>query len=252
VTETIASKILNTNLPVQIYLPPCHDAVRFRYPALYLIQGTAFYIGEWMEDGVTRVADLQIHLGIVPPFIIVMPASDLDRGGASKYHWSTGGKGSWEDFILTELLPVIESKYGAWDNREGRAIGGISRGGYWSLQIAFANPDIFGIVGGHSPSITSAQLIGTPANFSMLSFVKSPDGLRNTRIWLDAGDTDWARIGAGNLSRELEQRGITHTLSIGSGGHTDDYWASRMPDYVTWYALSFPKVILADSTRTTP
>jgi hypothetical protein len=86
----------------------------------------------------------------------------------------------------------------------------------------------------------------------MLSFVKSPDGLRNTRIWLDAGDTDWARIGAGNLSRELEQRGITHTLSIGSGGHTDDYWASRMPDYVTWYALSFPKVILADSTRTTP
>ena len=256
ITETIQSKVLNTNLPVQIYLPPCYDKSRYMYPTLYLIQGSAYYIGEWIEDGVTRIADLQINLGILPPFIIVMPASDLDRGNASKYTYSVGGDASWEGFMLNELLPLIESQYGAWPHREGRAIGGISRGAYWSLQLAFANPDKFGIVGAHSPSITSAKLIGVPANFSMLSILKPPNTLENTRIWLDAGNLDWAQAGAMQLSRELDQRGFAHQFSIGQGSHLDEYWASRMSDYLIWYASGWPRGILVkpatSPTRTQP
>ena len=247
VTDTISSKVLGYLLPVHVYLPPCYDGTRYTYPALYLIQGSAFALGEWVMDGVPRVADLQMSLGILPPFIVVMPGSDLNGGGGGRYLYSTGGKGSWEDFMLNELVPMIETKYSAWPSREGRAIGGISRGGYWSLEIGFTHPDLFSAVGGHSPSITPDKLIGVSANFSMLSFVKSMDTLKTTRIWLDSGSTDWAQNGVNRLSKDLDAKGIAYSVSSGDGGHEDAYWASRVPDYLAFYSANWPHTARAKS-----
>ncbi|MCL5994532.1 MAG: esterase family protein [Chloroflexi bacterium] len=248
VTDTVQSKVLAREMQVHVYLPPCYDKSIYVYPALYLIQGSAFRFGEWVEDGVPRIADLHMSLGILPPFIIVMPASDLEGGNYSKYTYSVKGKGSWEDFIVNELVPTIEDRYGAWKNRAGRAIGGISRGGYWSLEIGFANPDKFSAVGGHSPSIMPDKLIGTPANFSMLSLAKSIDALKSVRIFLDAGDRDWAQSGVKRLSSDLDAKGISYTASSGEGGHEDSYWASRVPDYLAFYSDTWP---IAPRTRST-
>ena len=241
ITDTIASKVLGLSLPVHVYLPPCYDGDRYTYPALYLIQGSAFSLGEWVADGVPAVADEQMGKGTLPPFIIVMPGSDLNASNGGKYLYSSGGKGSWEDFIVNELTPMIQTKYSAWSSREGRAIGGISRGGYWSLEIAFTHLDMYGAVGGHSPSITSDKLIGTPAGFSMLSYVKSIDALKTQRIFLDAGSTDWAQSGVDKLSGDLDAKGITYTVSSGDGGHEDAYWSSRIPDYLAFYSANWPK-----------
>jgi enterochelin esterase-like enzyme len=249
-TDTVQSKVLGRSLQVHVYLPPCYNAAKHVYPTLYLIQGSAFRFGEWVEDGVPRIADLHMSLGILPPFIIVMPASDLEGGNYSKYTYSVKGKGSWEDFMVNELVPAIESRYSAWKDRAGRAIGGISRGGYWSLQIGFANPDKFSAVGGHSPSITSAQLIGVPANFSMLSLAKSIEALKTQRIYLDAGDRDWAQVGARRLAADLDAKGITYTLSIGEGAHLDSYWASRVPDYLAFYSATWPRIARAKPATT--
>ncbi len=249
ITDTITSRVLGHALPVQIYLPPCYDSTRFTYPALYLIQGSAFTIGEWAADGVTQVADREMSAGSLPPFIIVMPASDLDYGDSSVYTYSSGGKGSWEDFMINDLIPVIESKYGAWPSREGRAIGGISRGGYWSLEIGFTHSDLFAAIGGHSPSITADELIGAPANFSMVSYIRSLDLVKTTRIFLDAGSTDWAQRGVTQLTSDLDARGITYTVSSGEGGHDDTYWASRIPDYLAFYSANWPHTAPARPAR---
>lgn len=250
VTDTIASKVLGLSLPVHVYLPPCYDGERYTYPALYLIQGSAFSFGEWVVDGVPTAADEQMGKGALAPFIIVMPGSDLNASNGGKYLYSSSGKGSWEDFIVNELTPMIEAKYSAWASREGRAIGGISRGGYWSLEIAFTHLDMYSAVGGHSPSITSDKLIGTSAGFSMLSFVKSMDTLKTQRIFLDAGATDWAQSGVKKLSGDLDAKGITYTVSSGDGGHEDAYWSSRIPDYLTFYAANWPKEPRAKSGTT--
>jgi enterochelin esterase-like enzyme len=248
ITETIQSTVLGLSLPVHVYLPPCYDGERYSYPALYLIQGSAFALGEWVVDGVPAVANEQMSKGTLAPFIVVMPGSDLNASSGGKYLYSSSGKGSWEDFMVNELVPMIEAKYSTWASREGRAIGGISRGGYWSLQIAFTHPDMFSAVGGHSPSITSNMLIGTSANFSMLSFVKSMDSLKDMRISLDAGATDWAQAGVSKLSSDLDAQGITYTVSSGDGGHEDAYWSSRVPDYLTFYAANWPKEPRARTT----
>ncbi|GIV85816.1 MAG: hypothetical protein KatS3mg052_2823 [Candidatus Roseilinea sp.] len=239
ITETLDSDITVVPITVHIYLPPCYDPERYAYPTLYLIHGTAFEQGGWLYNGVPRVADVQMSLGVLPPFIIVMPGADMRAGEASRYSWTNTGPGSYDDFVVNELLPYIDQNYSTWANREGRAIGGISRGGYWSIEIAFAHPDLFSAVGGHSPSVFT-RLVGVPPNFSMLSMARSIDALRDLRIWLDSGDADWAKVDMRKLMDDLDAAGVPYHAEIGEGGHEDSYWTSRVPDYLAFYAASWP------------
>ena len=237
-TMTVASKIIATNLRVQVYLPPCYRKDRV-YPTLYLIQGSNHEFCGWTEFGVPRVADMQMSLGMLPPFIIVMPASGQNANDV--YARSLSGSGSWEDFFINELVPYIDKNFNTWKSREGRAIGGISRGGYWSIQIAFAHPNMFSVLGGHSPSITD-KLVGVPANFSMLSWAKSVDDLRSMRIWLDAGKTDWAQRDVKKLSGDLDNIKIAYQVSSGDGSHEDSYWTGRIAEYLAFYAATWPRI----------
>ncbi len=244
ITETLASNVTVVPITVHIYLPPCYDPDRYAYSTLYLIHGTAFEQGGWLYDGVPRVADVQMSLGVLPPFIIVMPGADMRAGEASKYSWTNMGRGSYEDFIVNELVPYIDRNYSTWASREGRAIGGISRGGYWAIEIAFAHPDLFSAVGGHSPSVFT-QLVGVPPNFSMLSMARSIDELHNLRIWLDAGDQDWARVDMQKLMGDLDDVGVPYYADIGEGGHEDSYWTSRVPEYLAFYSSAWPRTARA-------
>lgn len=241
ITETLDSSVTVVPITVHIYLPPCYDPERYTYPTLYLIHGTAFEQGGWLYDGVPRVADLQMSVGVLPPFIIVMPGADMRAGEASKYSWTNTGRGSYEDFVVNELIPYVDQNYSTWASREGRAIGGISRGGYWAIEIAFAHPDLFSAVGGHSPSVF-AKLVGVPPNFSMLSMARSIDELHDLRIWLDAGDADWAKGDMQKLMGDLDEAGVPYYAEVGEGGHEDSYWTSRVPDYLAFYSASWPHI----------
>jgi enterochelin esterase-like enzyme len=244
VTETIDSEVTALPITVHIYLPPCYDAQQYEYPTLYLIHGTEFEQGGFIINGLPRVAELQMGVGTLPPFIIVMPGADMRAGDASKYSWTNWGDGSYGDFITRELVPFVDSKYSTWKSKDGRAIGGISRGGYWSVQIGFSHPELFSAVGGHSPS-TGTMLVNMPAGFTMIQTAKSIDDLRTLRIWLDAGSDDWARIDAKNLADELDENGVSFSLSIGQGSHEDGYWISRFTDYLGFYAHDWPRTARA-------
>lgn len=244
ITETINSAVLGASIGVHVYLPPCYNPDKFIYPALYLIRGTDGY-GNWVKMGLPEAADTQISLGRLPPFVAVMPATDEGGRSGGKYIYSSSGRSSWEGFMLDELVPFIEQKYSVWQDRAGRAIGGISRGGYWSIEIAFQHPDLFSAVGGHSPSITSDMLIGTPAGFSMLSLARSVDAIKTLRIELDAGRDDWAQKGVNKLASDLDAQGLPCTVTSGDGIHSDNYWSSRIADYLAFYAANWPRIARA-------
>ncbi|MCS7324043.1 MAG: alpha/beta hydrolase-fold protein [Anaerolineae bacterium] len=238
VTEVLESRITAAPIVVHVYLPPCYAPEHQRYPVLYLIHGTAYEQGGWFVHGLPQVAETQMAIGALPPFVIVMPGADMRAGERSRYSWTNGGQGSYEDFFVNELMPFIETRYSVMTNREGRAIGGISRGGYWAIEIAFAHPDLFSAVGGHSPSVFT-MLVGVPEDFSMLSWAPSVEALRGLRIWIDAGDRDWARVDAKKLAADLDAAGVPYTLDIGAGSHVDDYWTERLAEYLAFYAAEW-------------
>lgn len=235
ITDTLESPLLSQPLPVNIWLPPCHDPIHAKYPALYLMQGSGYTLGQWLVHGAPQTAQSLIASGMVKPFIVVMPGNDMWIPGQGEYMWTQDGPNSWEGVITRYLVPMVERRYGAQPDRESRAIGGISRGAYWSLEIGFSHPEMFSAVGGHSPATSKDILINEPIDFSMVKFAPSIAALKTQRIWLDAGDTDWARTGMETLAKELKANGVPFIKSIGHGGHEDDLWTSRIYDYMTFY-----------------
>ncbi|HEY3290526.1 MAG TPA: alpha/beta hydrolase-fold protein [Anaerolineae bacterium] len=240
VGDAVKSRTLGVTLPVDIYLPPCYDDKKYTYPTLYLIQGLGYVRGQWADDGVATVADRAILSGQLPPFIMVMPANDSMSGSASRFVYTSRGDNSWEGFITNELIPTMDNRYSTWGNRDGRAIGGISRGGYWALEIAFTHTSLFSAVGGHSPAITSDYLVGTPDDFSMLDLVRTTDSLKSLRIFLDAGLGDVTQNGVYQLASELGAKKLTYVGRIGTGKHDDVYWSSQLGNYLRFYAATWP------------
>jgi enterochelin esterase-like enzyme len=226
---TFPSAILGEEQRYSIYLPPCYRASERLYPTLYLFHGQASW-STWDYLGVAEAADAGIADGTLPPFLMVLP---VDGGLADT---TSGGDRSFEGLVLNELIPVIEDHYCAWPAREGRAVGGISRGGYWSLEIAFRHPDLFRAVGGHSAALFND---GAGPAFNPLTTGLDP-AVADLGIYLDVGDQDWLRQGVMDLHAAMGEAGIDHVWHLNPGAHTEAYWIEHLPDYLRWYASHWP------------
>ncbi len=216
----------------RIYLPPCYGQDGRVYPVLYLLHGNGQDETKWDSVGIDEAADRGVFSRLLPPVIIVMPA-----GGWAMYHTS-GGPWSFEAVIVDYLVPYIDATYCTWRVPAGRAIGGISRGGYWALEIAFRHPADFASVGGHS-----AALLDTAAGPDLNpQYTGLTPGLGALRVYLDAGANDLGVLS--NLERlheDMVDAGIPHEWYLNEGGHDDTYWTSQSANYLAWYAAPWPQ-----------
>ncbi len=210
-----------------VYLPPCYDAdTNTRYPVVYLLHGIPMDERHWLDEGVVAAADKLFSSGELPPFIIVMPHGDYVL-----YTDTSGGDKSFEGVFVNELIPAIDGRYRTLAEAEHRAIGGISRGGVWALEIAFRHSDLFSAVGGHSPALAVNRATD---DFDPMVLVKSAP-IDKLRIFLDAGDRDWTRTETQALSKLLAERYLPHTYTVGKGEHDYPYWASQVEAYLRFY-----------------
>jgi enterochelin esterase-like enzyme len=215
----------------RIYLPPCYAADRHVYPTLYLFAGNIHDESKWDELGVDEAADAAIATGEVAPLLIVM----ADGGWLANN--TSGGPGSFESVVLEDLIPYVENSYCAWAEPAGRAIGGLSRGGYWALEIAFRHPQLFSSVGGHS-----AALLDTYAGPAVNPQQTALDNdLGTLRIYLDIGADDYLRANTVTLHQEMAAHGVPHTWHFNEGRHEDAYWAAHAADYLRWYAAPWSR-----------
>jgi enterochelin esterase-like enzyme len=210
-----------------IYLPPCYDARSdVRYPVVYLLHGIPMNEHHWLDEGLVEAADKLFGSAELPPFLIVMPHGDYGL-----YTDTSGGDKSFEGVFVNELVPAIDKRFRTRADAEHRAIGGISRGGVWALEIAFTHPDLFSAVGGHSPALAVNR--ATDSYDPMLLAKSAP--IEQLRIFLDAGDRDWTRTETQALSKILTERYIPHTYTVGKGDHDYPYWATQVEAYLRFY-----------------
>lgn len=210
-----------------VYLPPCYDAnSEDRYPVVYLLHGIPMDERHWLDEGLVEAADQLFGAGELPPFIIVLP-----HGEYSLYTATSGGDRSFEGVLVDELIPEIDGRFRTQADAEHRALGGISRGGVWALEIAFNRPDLFSAVGGHSPALAVNR---AAAQYDPMALAQSAP-IDQLRIFLDAGDRDWTRTETQYLSKVLTERHIPHTYTIGKGDHDYPYWASQVEAYLRFY-----------------
>lgn len=236
--DTFRSAIANETLRYRVYIPPCYQQTQKRYPYAVLLHGAGQNESEWEVIGAIQALDQGFRLGALPPMIIVLP-----------YMGSIGNDNtfppnpSYETVVLEELLPAVERDFCTWNTREHRAIGGISRGGFWAYSIALRHPDVFGIVGGHSAFFPD-NLNEVPAAFNPLELARNSSFLPEARLrmYLDNGANDFAGISQENFSSRLSARGIAHTYVINPvGDHNEAYWSAHVSEYLAFYSRDWPK-----------
>lgn len=215
----------------RIYLPPDYDQSERRYPALYLLHGWPYDETHWDNLGIDNVADVGIVQGALPAHIIVLPGANSN----GLYVSTSGGPHSFEAQIVNELIPHIDATYRTVQTREARAIGGISRGGVWALEIAFSHPDAFATVGAHSPALSANR---APPAYDPFTLLREP-GVETLRIYLSAGDGDWARGETWELHAQLNEQGIPNHFVIHPGVHADPLWAEHLPEYLAFYTAGW-------------
>ena len=227
---TIHSATAGGSMAYQLYFPPCYGQNGRLYPTLYLLPGNIHDEQIWADLGIGQAADAAIQSEAIPPLLIVMPAGGWLANNTS------GGPGSYESFILNELIPHIEQTSCAWPEAAGRAIGGLSRGGYWALSIAFRHPQQFMSVGGHSAALLDTHA-GPDVNPQQTGLTNQ---LHNLRIYLDIGRDDYLINNIRRLHEDMETAVIPHTWVLNDGLHEENYWATHLTDYLHWYTVPWP------------
>lgn len=219
------------DLSYRIYLPPCYEDNGRLYPTLYMLAGNTYTDAIWDIVGLDEAAEAGMQSGELPHMIIVMPYS------GEKLLYTSGGPNSYETVILEDLTRYIEANYCAGSEPALRALGGLSRGGYWSLEIAFRYPDAFVSVGAHSAALLDeyAKPHVNP-QYTALS-----NDLGDLRIYLDIGSEDWVRANTLQLHADMEAAGIPHTWVLNTGMHEEAYWEQHVDEYLIWYSEPWSK-----------
>lgn len=226
---TYKSKTVGSSRKALIYTPPGYSKSK-KYPVLYLLHGIGGDEREWFNGGQPQVIlDNLFAQGKVEPMIVVMP-----NGRAIKDDRATGnimapdkvaGFAAFENDLLNDLIPFIEKKYPVLQDREHRAIAGLSMGGGQSLNFGLGNLDRFAWVGGFSsaPNTKSAQeLFPDPA--------KSKEQLK--LLFISCGDKDGLISFSKRTHEYAKANQVPHIYYVIPGGvHDFNVWKESLYQY---------------------
>lgn len=148
-TVPFRSRLMGAREPFDIILPAGYSTSTRRYPVLYLLHGLGGHYDSWVKN--TRVVADEARY----PLIIVMP-----EGGTGFFIDGSRPHSRWASYILEELIPYVDAHYRTVASRRGRAIAGVSMGGYGALRFGIEDPERFIFAAGLSPALV-AQISDT-------------------------------------------------------------------------------------------
>lgn len=223
--------VVDGDVPVRIYLPPCYELGSTHYPILYVLHGYPLDETHWDGLGIDEVAEEGFREGSWKPFLIVMPRIPDPLNTESD-----GGPGSYEEELLRGLLPYIEKTYHFIGGEKHRALAGVSRGGVWALEIGLRNSDVFDTVAALSPALHVNNPRPSYDPFNLITIVEDLPG----NIFLSAADGEGGfRTKTEELSRLMQELDIQHTYLLTTGVHEDAAWKPIMKDLVEFITASW-------------
>jgi enterochelin esterase-like enzyme len=224
-TVFYSSKTVGNKRRTIIYTPPGFSKNK-KYPVLYLLHGIGGDETEWLKGAQPHVMFDNLYAEKkIEPMIVVMP-----NGRAMKDDRAVGNIfdsvkvqafETFEKDLLNDLIPFIEKTYPVYQNRENRAIAGLSMGGGQSLNFGLGNLDKFAWVGGFSsaPNTKSPELL-----------VPNPADARKklNLLWISCGDKDDLITFSQRTHDYLKANNIPHIYYIEPGVHDFNVWKNDL------------------------
>ena len=217
------SKSVGTKRKMQVYTPPGYSPDK-KYPVLYLLHGIGGEETEWQRFATPNLLeDNLLADGKAVPMIIVMPngrAQKDDRPVGNVYA-SAPAFAAFEQDLLKDVIPTIESRYSVQKDQEHRALAGLSMGGGQSLNFGLGHLDTFTWIGGFSsaPNTKSpADLLPDP------SIAKEKLKL----LWLSVGNKDGLIKISQGVHQYLKDKGVAHVWNVDGHAHDPTEWRNNL------------------------
>ena len=229
--------------PVDVYLPPGYaDNPQQRYPVLYLLHGFPGKPGAFLltvKAGVDE--DELVAQTRMQPVILVMPFGST--GQFTDKEWVNGVRPNegWATFVARDVVRAVDARYRTIATGAGRAIGGLSEGGYGAINIALHHPGEFHMIeswSGYELADPVRSIFGDDSrliadNSPLLRLRAVAPALRRDRtyVWFYVGSSDGKRLREENsdFAAALAHDGIPHQFTFIAGGHNWRVWRDRAP-----------------------
>jgi enterochelin esterase-like enzyme len=232
ITEDLFSAAAGEQLRYSVYLPPCADATSKRYPYVLLMHGSDRTDTHWDNLGMDEAIAVGYALGQIPPVALVLP-----YGGEIANLNYFGPTYSYENVLLNEFMPAVEDRFCLQTTGNSRAIGGISRGGFWAWSLGMRHPERFAAVGGHSP-IFAWEHARTHNPLFLTAEVEITEDF--PRLYVDRGRDDWWAFNIDLMAPQLERHNIPATVLVNENGtHDDTYWRRQLHAYLEFYTADW-------------
>ncbi|MEY2397356.1 MAG: hypothetical protein QOJ00_530 [Actinomycetota bacterium] len=220
-TAKVAANAVNGPHRVRITLPNDYfQSGTTRYPVLYLLHGGAGgNSAQWTTGGGAAEA-----LTDGKPLITVMP-----DGG--KVGWFTNwvnqqqGAQNWRDFHIDQLIPWVDANLRTIATKQGRAIAGLSMGGFGAVRYAQDRPDLFAFVG----SFSGAVDLGDSGTRSVIGEQAVQNGYPANGPFgspFYPFDTTWNQLNP--INRAARLKGVSVALYAGGGSNDQDVLEGTM------------------------
>ena len=235
------SPTLGTSRRMTVYTPPTYGSTDEPYPVLYLLHGMGGDEDAWTTLGrATQILDNLIAKGIAKPMIVVMPNGNAALQSAPGE--SADGfvvpttnlphtmDGTFESSFM-DIVNFVDSNYNTIDNKAGRAVAGLSMGGFHSLNISAMYPDVFDYVGLFSAAIA-------PRSKSNTKFFEERDGkiaelfANNPKLyWIGIGTDDFLFDENVKYRKFLDDNGFVYSYVESDGGHVWKNWRKYLSQF---------------------
>ena len=243
----VPSESLGGTIPVAVLLPSTYPQSDRRYPVLYLLHGggqdhMVFTTRPWFVEQASH------------EIIIVTPSA-----GESWYVNSVADpKAKYEDFVVKDLVTYVDKQYRTVALRQGRAVAGVSMGGWGAMLLGLKHHQLFGTVGAmsapflisrQSPNMdmTSREQQGFGAPGTRERLERDPATLVDAiplesvpRLYLACGNQDLFVTDSRRFVERLTKRKIPYEYrEISPLGHSWEVWDDQIVNFIQIVSASW-------------
>lgn len=245
ILDSLYSESVGGYKKFNVVLPENYNSNEERYKVIFLLHGYSGSHNDWIYK-TSLVKYLKNY-----SFIVVTPEADNSWYSNSPVVRNR----NYEDYIVKELIPYVERKYRVLSTRHGRAIAGLSMGGYGAVKIALKYPDLFYFVGSFSGAFDWMRLIEKDGGHLAQS-LKDAFGLKRDEHWnkndvyvlvdsLKSFNLPYFYISCGKddqiegllesnrkLVEKFQRKGISYEYHELPGGHNWYFWDSEIKNFL--------------------
>lgn len=230
--STVRNKLIN----MQVYTPAGYEKSKKKYPVLYLQHGGGEDETGWVNQGKTNyILDNLIAEGKAKEMIIVMTNGTFNIPGAP-FGYSVEGMKPFEKELTELIIPFVEQNFRVKNDRNSRALAGLSMGGGQTFFTGLQHTDLFAHLG-----IFSTGVFGGIREASSFDAEKALPGLITNApkynkelktLYISVGQDDPRISPTTKAVKDMQSQGLNIIFNTFPGDHEWQVWRKSLHDFV--------------------